>query len=92
MGELFAYSWVQDASVALILTGVFSRTRVKYGQRGYRYTMLEAGHIGQNVYLVSEALGLKCRGMGGSYDIALEQLLGIDGENESVLYTLILGK
>jgi SagB-type dehydrogenase family enzyme len=90
--ELFAYSWVNDAAVAVLLTGVFARATVKYGQRGYRYTLLEAGHIGQNVYLVSEALGIKCRGMGGTYDIATEQLLGIDGENESVLYSLILGK
>lgn len=90
--ELFAHAWVHDASVALVLTGVFQRTKMKYGQRGYRYTLIEVGHIGQNVYLVSEALGIACRGMGGSYDIALEKLLAIDGENESVLYTLILGK
>jgi SagB-type dehydrogenase family enzyme len=89
---LFAYSWVHDAAVAVLLTGVFARTAVKYGQRGYRYMLLEAGHIGQNVYLVSEALGIKCRGMGGSYDMALEELLAIDGEHESVLYTLVLGK
>lgn len=90
--KLFVYPWAQDAATVLILTGVFSRTKEKYGQRGYRYALLEAGHIGQNVYLVSGALGLQCCGMGGSYDTAIEELLDIDGEHESVLYTLAVGK
>lgn len=90
--ELFVDSWVQDTAAAIVLTGVFSRTKMKYGQRGYRYALLEAGHIGQNVYLVSQALGLGCCGMGGSYDATLEKLLDIDGEYESVLYTLAVGK
>ncbi len=90
--KLFVYPWVQDAAAVLVLTGVFPRTKIKYGQRGYRYTLLEAGHIGQNIYLVSGALGLQCCGMGGSYDTAIEELLDIDGEHESVLYTLAVGK
>ena len=90
--ELFLDSWVQDVAAVIVLTGVFARTKIKYGQRGYRYALLEAGHIGQNVYLVSQALGLQCCGMGGSYDTAIEELLGIDGENESLLYTLAVGK
>ncbi len=90
--KLFVYPWVQDVAAAIVLTGVFSRTKEKYGQRGYRYALLEAGHIGQNVYLVSGALGLQCCGVGGSYDTAIEDLLDIDGEYESALYTLAVGK
>lgn len=89
---LFAPDWVQNASAALILTGVFRRTKFKYGERGYRYILLEAGHIGQNVYLASASLGLKCCGLVGTRDTGLETLLDIDGVTESVVYALIIGK
>lgn len=92
IGRLFTYEWIRGASAAIVLTGVFNRSKMKYGQRGYRYILLEAGHIGQNVYLTSQSLGIGCCGMGGTRDEALEELLQIDGENESVVYSLILGK
>ncbi len=82
----------KHASILLIFSSVFWRSQVKYNERGYRYILIEAGHIGQNVYLVSEALGLKCFGMGGFNDGELEKLIDIDGVNESVIYTLALGK
>ena len=61
-------------------------------ERGYRYALLEAGHIAQNFILVAEALGLSTCPYGGSYDKAIEELLHIDGTTESVVYTLLLGK
>lgn len=90
--KLFSYPWVKDASVGIVMTSVFWRNQNKYGERGYRYIMLEAGHIGQNVYLASEALGLKCCALGGTYDENLEKLIDIDGVTESVVYALAVGK
>lgn len=90
--KLFSYPWVKDASVGIVMTSVFWRNQNKYGERGYRYIMLEAGHIGQNVYLVSEALGLKCCALGGTYDENLEKLIDIDGITESIIYALAIGK
>lgn len=87
----FVYPWVSDAACAFVLTAMFDRTKMKYGERGYRYVMLEAGHIGQNVYLISEALGIKCCAMGGTIDHSVEELLDIDGFTESVVYGLIVG-
>ena len=77
--------------ILLAITGVFDRTQVKYGERGYRYALLEAGHVGQNVYLATQALGLGCCGLAGTRDLAIEELLGIDGVTESLLYTLVIG-
>lgn len=91
--NFFTYPWVADASIAVILTSVFWRTQQKYGERGYRYAMLEAGHIGQNLYLLSETLGLKCCGLGGTRDEKIERLLlDIDGVTESIMYGLAIGK
>lgn len=48
IGGLFTYPWVKDASLAIVMTAVFWRNQQKYGERGYRFILLEAGHIGQN--------------------------------------------
>jgi len=90
--SLFTYPWVKDATIGIVMTSVFWRNQNKYGERGYRYILLEAGHIGQNIYLVCEALGLKCCALGGTYDENLEKLIDIDGVTESVVYAIALGK
>ncbi len=89
---LFAYDWVQDVSMVFVITAVFQRNQMKYGERGYRYMLLEAGHIGQNIHLNTEALHLKSCGLGGTYDQAIETLLDIDGVTESVVYAVAIGK
>lgn len=82
----------ERCAAVLIVTGVFWRSRFKYGQRGYRFTLLEAGHVGQNIVLASEALGLATVPVGGFYDTEIEAILDIDGVNESVLYTFSIGQ
>ena len=91
IGKLFTYPWAQEASVAVILTGVFERNQMKYGERGYRQILIEAGAIVQNLYLVTTALGLKCCAIDGVHEPAIEKLLDIDGITESALCSLVLG-
>lgn len=79
-------------AVFFLMTAVFHRNQVKYGERGYRYILIETGHIGQNLYLVSEAAGIKCRALGGTRDENIEKLLDIDGIGESVVYAVAVGK
>ena len=90
--SLFSYQWVGQASAVILLTGVFERSKQKYGQRGYTYTLLEAGHIGQNFYLISEVLGISCCALSGIEYEPLERLMAIDGTNESVVYSIAFGK
>lgn len=80
-----------EASVVLALTGAFARTKSKYGPRGYRFALQEAGHIGQNVQLTATALDLGCAPVGGTRDRSLEERLGVDGHHESLAYTLTVG-
>ncbi|OGZ27983.1 MAG: hypothetical protein A2427_01445 [Candidatus Nealsonbacteria bacterium RIFOXYC1_FULL_40_7] len=83
--------WLKDANMAILVTSVFGRNQVKYGDRGYRLILAESGHLAQNIYLVSEALHLGCCGLGGYIDYAINELLDIDGVNESVIYALVVG-
>jgi SagB-type dehydrogenase family enzyme len=87
----FNQSWISRASCLILLTAMFKRTTIKYGDRGYRYILIEAGHLGQNIYLVSSALGIGCCAVGGYIDNRLNQLLNIDGIDEAVVYALAVG-
>jgi SagB-type dehydrogenase family enzyme len=82
---------VDDATAVLFVTSVFWRTRFKYGLRGYRFALLEAGHVVQNILLAAAALRLAVLPLGGFYDARAEQLLGVDGVDESVVYAVAVG-
>jgi len=83
---------VGAAGVVVVLTGVFQRTRWKYGERAYRYVLLEAGHVAQNLYLAATALGLGACAIGAFRDDQLDALLGVDGSTEAALYVVTIGQ
>ena len=68
------------------LSAVFARTLKKYGPRGYRYILLEAGHCAQNLCLLAAERGLATLCLGGFQDTKLNRLLGLDGTTEAVVY------
>jgi len=74
-----------EAGVCILLSAVFQRSRWKYRERAYRYVLLEAGHVGQNIYLAATALGLGACAVGAFYDRQLNDLLGLDGQEEAVV-------
>jgi SagB-type dehydrogenase family enzyme len=80
------------ANLVFIWTGVFSRSRWKYRQRAYRYVYLDAGHIAQNVALAAVGLGLVTCQIAALYDDEANDLLGIDGEEESTIYMTVVGR
>jgi SagB-type dehydrogenase family enzyme len=82
---------IRGAAAILFLTGVFWRTRFKYGLRGYRFALLEAGHVAQNILLAATALDVPALPIGGFYDVRVEELLAVDGVEESPVYAIALG-
>ena len=80
-----------EANVCFILTAIFQRTRWKYQQRAYRYVLLEAGHIAQNLYLSATSMNLGACAVGAFLDRDLNSLLGIDDEEEEALYIISVG-
>lgn len=79
------------ASLILFLTAIFERSVFKYDDRGYRFILLEAGHVAQNINLVSTALDLGCVNIGGYFDRQLDSLLGLDGVTHSTIYLIAIG-
>ncbi len=83
--------YVGDAAVVVVLTTVLERVLWKYADRGYRYSLFEAGHVAQNLNLVASGLGLGSLNLGGFFDAHLAHVLNLDLEQEVPLYGVALG-
>lgn len=97
LGERAAVACLEQNMVALCgatfaWTAVIDRARWKYQQRAYRYIYLDAGHACQNLYLACEFMRLSCCSIGAVHDDAMNQLLGVDGREEFVIYLAAVGK
>jgi SagB-type dehydrogenase family enzyme len=91
--RLTPYGDVVAASAAVIaVTAMVWRSRFKYGARAYRFVLLEAGHVAQNVLLAAAALGLAAVPLGGFYDREVDAALGADGLYEASLYLIPVGR
>jgi len=77
--------WMAYAPLTLVITAEYGRIMVKYGQRGVRYAMIEAGHIGQNIFLQSQAMGLEAGIVGAFEDQKVIQVMGIKKSREPLL-------
>jgi SagB-type dehydrogenase family enzyme len=84
--------FLAEAAVVFAWTAVFGRSKWKYKQRAYRYVYLDAGHIAQNVAVAAVALGLGSCQVAALYDGEVNDILGVDGEDESVLYMTAVGR
>lgn len=84
--------WTIKSSVIFIITTMLDRTKIKYGDRGYRYSLLEAGHLAQNICLLSTELKLGSCAIGGFIDSKFDSLLDISFQKEFTLYLITVGK
>lgn len=80
------------ASLMIFITALFERSIFKYGDRGYRFILLEAGHLAQNLNLVATALRLGCMNLGGFLDREIDEIIGLDGVTHSTIYIVAIGE
>ena len=82
---------VLSAPLNICISAVYPRTFSKYRWRAYRYINMDIGHLGQNIYLISTALGLGTCAIGAFEDGAVNKLLGLDGYNEFIVLIYPVG-
>ncbi len=82
---------VEEAAVDIVITAVYKRTTVKYGDRGVRYVHIETGHAAQNLCLQAAALDLGVVTVGAFQDDEVKEILGLL-EDEQPLYIIPLGR
>ncbi len=80
-----------QCGAVLFVTMILQRMRPKYQDRSYRYGLLEAGHVGENAYLAATEMGLGACGIGAFMDDAMNEMIGVDGVEEAVVYMLAVG-
>lgn len=80
------------SSVLFVITAITNRTEFKYGPRGFRYILMEVGHVCQNLYLGAAGLSLGSCSLGGFLDRGFDKLLDLDGYIEKTLVVIPVGK
>lgn len=83
---------VQTSAVTFVWVAVVERMRWRYGQRGYRYLHLDAGHVCQNLYLATQAVGAGACAIGAFDDDEVNRLLDLDGTEQFAIYLAAVGK
>ncbi len=80
-----------DGAVVFVWTAIFQRAKWKYDQRGYRYVYLDAGHIAENLALAATSVNLGSCQIGALFDDEINDVLNLDGREESVIYMSAVG-
>lgn len=80
---------VATAPVNIVVVAHYERTTSRYGERGIRYVHIDAGHMGQNIYLQATSLGLGTVAVGAFHDDEVKEVLGVEGKP---LYIFPFGK
>lgn len=88
LGQVF----VKNSAATFIWVAVPDRMTWRYAQRGYRYLYLDAGHVGQNLYLGAESIESGVCVVGAFDDDAVNKLIGVDGKEQFVIYMAAVGK
>jgi SagB-type dehydrogenase family enzyme len=89
-GDVPSLDLVAGGSLLWLLVGDGARVRGKYGGRGLRFLLLEAGHLMQNLCLAGASLGLMTVPLGGYFEHALARRLALPPADE-VLYLGVCG-
>lgn len=85
----FHQLFIASASLVMVICASFEKTTSYYGRRGIRYVFIEAGHMGQNIYLAATNLGLGTVAIGAFDDESVKRILGI---KEDPLYLMPVGR
>jgi SagB-type dehydrogenase family enzyme len=88
----FDQEMVRQSAATFIWVAVVERMAWRYGERGYRYMHLDAGHVCQNLYLAAENIQCGACAIAAFDDNNLNAVLNLDGEQLFVIYLASLGK
>jgi SagB-type dehydrogenase family enzyme len=92
MAACLGQAFVRSSAVTFIWSAVIYRMAWRYSERAYRLVHLDAGHVCQNLYLAGEQIGCGTCAIGAFDDQQMADVLGIDGEEEFVIYCATVGR
>ncbi len=81
-----------DCAATFIWTTIPYRMEWRYGLAAHKVIAIDAGHVGQNLYLACQAIGAGTCAIAAYDQEAMDRLLGVDGEEEFTVYVAPVGK
>lgn len=85
-------SFVVRAPLTFIWTTIPYRMEWRYLEAAHKVIALDAGHACQNLYLAVQAVGCGTCAVAAYHQRAMDEFLGVDGEDEFALYLAPAGK
>ena len=84
--------FVSKGAVVFIWTTVPYRMEWRYLEAAHRVILLDAGHVCQNLYLACEAIQAGTCAIAAYDQEAMDELIGVDGEEQFTIYLAPVGK
>ena len=72
-------------------TGKNGPAEWRYGTSAHRVALIDAGHVGQNLYLACEAIGCGACAVAAIDQPVADRLCQLDGQEEFILYAAAVG-
>ena len=85
-------SFTGQSAVTFLWTAIPERTEWRYAEASYKVIALDAGHVCQNLYLACEAIGAGTCAIAAYEQTLVDDLLGVDGNEEFSIYMAPVGK
>jgi SagB-type dehydrogenase family enzyme len=88
----YGQSFVGKAPVSLVWTTIPYRMEWRYHTAAHKVIAIDVGHVCQNLYLAVEAIGAGTCAIAAYHQELMDDLLGVDGEDEFAVYMAAVGK
>ena len=89
--SLSGQTWADKANVVFYWSMVAYRAEWRYGIYAHRVALIDAGHLGQNLYLACTGLGLGTCGVAAFDHDLVCRMFHLDGTEEYPIYTAPVG-
>lgn len=84
--------FVAQAAVTFIWTAIPYRCEWRYKNLSHKVIAIDIGHVCQNLYLAAEAIGAGVCAIAAYFQDEMDDLIGVNGEDEFVVYVAPAGK
>ncbi|MDA3886501.1 MAG: SagB/ThcOx family dehydrogenase [Candidatus Delongbacteria bacterium] len=85
-------TWMLDGAVIFIWSVIPYRSEWRYMDKSAKSVTMDAGHVGQNLYLSCESIGCGTCTVAGYFQKHMDKVMKLDGEDEFVIYFAPVGK
>jgi SagB-type dehydrogenase family enzyme len=92
LDQPFVPNFTKRAAVVFAWSTIPYRSEWKYDISAHKKILIDVGHVCQNLYLVSESIGAGACAIGIYDQKLIDEVLGLNGEEEFILYLGAVGK